>query len=91
MWSQRRKSSPIFNPLYEQVRHYFIDMGNDSLLALFEIPKGKEPGRQPQRHWRYAALRLHRHGGSVAAGRAHRARVAYRQWGDPKRWSMTCS
>jgi len=25
------------------VRHYFFDMGNDSLLAFFEIPKGKEP------------------------------------------------
>jgi catechol 2,3-dioxygenase-like lactoylglutathione lyase family enzyme len=30
------------NPPYEQVRHYFFDMGNDSLLAFFEIPKGKE-------------------------------------------------
>jgi hypothetical protein len=25
------------------VRHYFFDMGNDSLLAFFEIPKEKEP------------------------------------------------
>src|SRR6202030_3176951 len=24
------------NPPYEQVRHYFFDMGNDSLLAFFE-------------------------------------------------------
>ena len=31
------------NPPYEQVRHYFFDMGNDSLLAFFEIPKGNEP------------------------------------------------
>jgi glyoxylase I family protein len=31
------------NPSYERVRHYFFDMGNDSLLAFFEIPKGKEP------------------------------------------------
>jgi catechol 2,3-dioxygenase-like lactoylglutathione lyase family enzyme len=30
------------NPPYERVRHYFFDMGNDSLLAFFEIPKGKE-------------------------------------------------
>ncbi len=28
------------NPPYERVRHYFFDMGNDSLLAFFEIPKG---------------------------------------------------
>jgi catechol 2,3-dioxygenase-like lactoylglutathione lyase family enzyme len=25
------------NPPYERVRHYFFDMGNDSLLAFFEI------------------------------------------------------
>jgi len=31
------------NPPYEAVRHYFFDIGNDSLLAFFEIPKGKEP------------------------------------------------
>lgn len=31
------------NPPYEEVRHYFFDMGNDSLLAFFEIPGGEEP------------------------------------------------
>jgi catechol 2,3-dioxygenase-like lactoylglutathione lyase family enzyme len=31
------------NPPYEEIRHYFFDMGNDSLLAFFEIPKGKQP------------------------------------------------
>lgn len=31
------------NPPYEEIRHYFFDMGNDSLLAFFEIPAGKEP------------------------------------------------
>lgn len=31
------------NPPYERIRHYFFDMGNDSLIAFFEIPKGKEP------------------------------------------------
>jgi len=31
------------NPPYESLRHYFFDMGNDSVLAFFEIPKGKEP------------------------------------------------
>jgi catechol 2,3-dioxygenase-like lactoylglutathione lyase family enzyme len=30
------------NPPYEQIRHYFFDMGNDSLLAFFEIPRGAE-------------------------------------------------
>jgi catechol 2,3-dioxygenase-like lactoylglutathione lyase family enzyme len=48
------------NPPYERVRHYFFDMGNDSLLAFFEIPKG-EAGRQPQRHRCHAALRLRCH------------------------------
>ncbi len=31
------------NPPYEEVRHYFFDMGNDSTLAFFEIPRGREP------------------------------------------------
>jgi catechol 2,3-dioxygenase-like lactoylglutathione lyase family enzyme len=31
------------NPPYEEIRHYFFDMGNDSTVAFFEIPKGKEP------------------------------------------------
>jgi catechol 2,3-dioxygenase-like lactoylglutathione lyase family enzyme len=31
------------NPPYEDVRHYFFDMGNDSLLAFFEMPAGAEP------------------------------------------------
>ncbi len=31
------------NPPYESVRHYFFDMGNDSVIAFFEIPKGREP------------------------------------------------
>ena len=30
------------NPPYENLRHYFFDMGNDSLLAFFEMPKGKK-------------------------------------------------
>jgi catechol 2,3-dioxygenase-like lactoylglutathione lyase family enzyme len=31
------------NPPYEEIRHYFFDMGNDSTVGFFEIPKGKEP------------------------------------------------
>ena len=31
------------NPPFEEVRHYFFDMGNDSLLAFFEIPAGAKP------------------------------------------------
>jgi len=27
------------NPPFENLRHYFFDMGNDSLLAFFEMPK----------------------------------------------------
>ena len=30
------------NPPYECIRHYFFDMGNDSLLAFFEIPPGEK-------------------------------------------------
>ncbi len=31
------------NPPFENIRHDFFDMGNDSLLAFFEIPKGAKP------------------------------------------------
>lgn len=31
------------NPPYEEIRHYFFDMGNDSLMAFFEIPPDEEP------------------------------------------------
>jgi catechol 2,3-dioxygenase-like lactoylglutathione lyase family enzyme len=31
------------NPPYEEIRHYFYDMGNDSLLAFFELPAEAEP------------------------------------------------
>ena len=31
------------NPPFENLRHYFLDAGGDSLLAFFEIPKGQTP------------------------------------------------
>jgi catechol 2,3-dioxygenase-like lactoylglutathione lyase family enzyme len=31
------------NPPFENLRHYFFDMGNDSTLAFFELPKGAKP------------------------------------------------
>ena len=31
------------NPPFENLRHYFLDAGGDSLLAFFEIPKGTTP------------------------------------------------
>ena len=31
------------NPPFENLRHYFFDMGNDSTVAFFEIPKGVKP------------------------------------------------
>src|ERR671922_3025917 len=31
------------NPPFEEIRHYFFDMGRDGLLAFFEIPRGAEP------------------------------------------------
>lgn len=30
------------NPPFEEIRHYFFDMGNDSLLAFFEIPEDEK-------------------------------------------------
>src|ERR1700733_7622687 len=34
------------NPPYEELRHYFFDMGNDSTVGFFEIPPGKEPNHK---------------------------------------------
>jgi catechol 2,3-dioxygenase-like lactoylglutathione lyase family enzyme len=31
------------NPPYEELRHWFFDIGADSLLAFFEVPRGAEP------------------------------------------------
>jgi catechol 2,3-dioxygenase-like lactoylglutathione lyase family enzyme len=31
------------NPPFENLRHYFFDMGHDSTIAFFEIPKGAKP------------------------------------------------
>ena len=31
------------NPPFDNIRHYFFDMGNDSMLAFFEMPKGAKP------------------------------------------------
>ncbi|MHA1569745.1 MAG: VOC family protein [Alphaproteobacteria bacterium] len=31
------------NPPFERIRHYFFAMGNDCLLAFFEMPKGEKP------------------------------------------------
>jgi catechol 2,3-dioxygenase-like lactoylglutathione lyase family enzyme len=31
------------NPPFEEIRHYFFDMGRDGLLAFFELPKGAKP------------------------------------------------
>jgi catechol 2,3-dioxygenase-like lactoylglutathione lyase family enzyme len=30
------------NPPFEEIRHYFFDMGHDSLLAFFEIPENEK-------------------------------------------------
>ena len=31
------------NPPFENLRHYFLDAGGDTLLAFFEMPKGAKP------------------------------------------------
>ena len=31
------------NPPYEEIRHYFFDMGGNGLVAFFEVPAGAEP------------------------------------------------
>lgn len=33
------------NPPYEEIRHYFFDMGGNGLVAFFEVPAGQSPRR----------------------------------------------
>ncbi len=33
------------NPPFENIRHYFLDAGGDSLLAFFELPEGEKGNR----------------------------------------------
>ena len=43
------------NPPFEEIRHYFFDMGRDALLAFFEMPKGRQAKGRPQRARQHAA------------------------------------
>src|SRR5256885_14674934 len=46
-WRPPRAGGPAratrATPPFENIRHYFLDAGGDSLLAFFEIPKGAKP------------------------------------------------
>jgi catechol 2,3-dioxygenase-like lactoylglutathione lyase family enzyme len=69
------------NPRYDCIRHYFFDMGGDSLLAFFEFPKGTARADRDtlatMQHVAFAATeehfdaileRLKAHGVPIAAG-----------------------
>ena len=43
------------NPPFEEIRHYFFDMGRDGLLAFFEMPEGRQAEGRPQCARRHAA------------------------------------
>jgi catechol 2,3-dioxygenase-like lactoylglutathione lyase family enzyme len=66
------------NPPFENLRHYFFDMGGDSLLAFFEMPKGaKDKGDRDalaaMQHCSFAVTEAHFHS---LCGRLQAAGVA---------------
>jgi catechol 2,3-dioxygenase-like lactoylglutathione lyase family enzyme len=61
------------NPPFENIRHYFFDMGNDSTVAFFEIPKAAMP--QAERN-AIGAMQHVSFAVSQAAADAIRARLA---------------
>jgi catechol 2,3-dioxygenase-like lactoylglutathione lyase family enzyme len=69
------------NPPFECIRHYFFDMGGDSLLAFFELPASLKPGDRnalgTMQHLAFAVseeryddvlARLKKHGVAIADG-----------------------
>src|ERR1700719_669881 len=42
------------NPPFEEIRHYFFDMGRDALLAFFEMPKGDRNALGNMQHVSFA-------------------------------------
>jgi catechol 2,3-dioxygenase-like lactoylglutathione lyase family enzyme len=69
------------NPPFDRIRHYFFDMGGDSLLAFFEMPKGTARGDRnalatmqhvafatPAEHFDALLDRVKAHGVAIIAG-----------------------
>ena len=84
------------NPPFEEVRHYFFDMGRDGLLAFFEMPKGaKERGDRnalgAMQHVSFAVSPESQSAHLRAARRPRRCRTTGRWKSCPASSRSTCS
>jgi catechol 2,3-dioxygenase-like lactoylglutathione lyase family enzyme len=67
------------NPPFEEIRHYFFDMGRDALLAFFEMPKGaKEKGdRNALGNMQHVSFAVSPQGQARIRARLDAAKLAY--------------
>ena len=67
------------NPPFEEIRHYFFDMGRDALLAFFEMPKGKKPkgDRNALGNMQHVSFAVSPQGQARIRARLDAAKIAY--------------
>jgi catechol 2,3-dioxygenase-like lactoylglutathione lyase family enzyme len=67
------------NPPFEEIRHYFFDMGRDALLAFFEMPKGKKPkgDRNALGNMQHVSFAVSPQGQARIRARLEAAKIAY--------------
>src|ERR1700744_4985638 len=67
------------NPPFEEIRHYFFDMGRDALLAFFEMPKGAKPkgDRNALGNMQHVSFAVSPQGQARIRARLEAARIAF--------------
>jgi catechol 2,3-dioxygenase-like lactoylglutathione lyase family enzyme len=67
------------NPPFEEIRHYFFDMGRDALLAFFEMPKGAKPkgDRNALGNMQHVSFAVSPQGQARIRARLDAAKIAY--------------
>jgi glyoxylase I family protein len=67
------------NPPFEEIRHYFFDMGRDALLAFFEMPKGKKQkgDRNALGNMQHVSFAVSPQGQARIRARLEAAKIAY--------------
>jgi catechol 2,3-dioxygenase-like lactoylglutathione lyase family enzyme len=67
------------NPPFEEIRHYFFDMGRDALLAFFEMPKGAKPkgDRNALGNMQHVSFAVSPQGQARICARLEAAKIAY--------------
>src|SRR5207302_8616455 len=82
------------NPPFENIRHYFLDAGGDSLLAFFEIPKGAKPrgDRDAIGAMQHVSFAVSDQEFNDVLNRIRKAHIEYQKESEPRvveRWRQT--